>query len=127
ADDFGVYVAPSISVSFVLGSLSADALYKEGKLNVVDGKVPPRLVAGLNADLEYAFDPPASQATHVNKFGATAFVDFLFTKELAFRLGIPVKAQIVTREADDKAVPKVTEKKGLQWSVPVFLTSAIKM
>ena len=124
-DPYELYVAPSFSAALVVASLSGEPLELDGKLNDVDGKAPPRLAIGLDAEVQYTFEPPASQSTHIDKVKLSLFFDFLFSEDLGFRVGVPLQGKIATREAD--AEPPVAEKKALQWSVPVFLTSVLKM
>jgi hypothetical protein len=127
SDPYQLYVAPSLSFAITVASLSADPLTVNGKLNTLDGKLPPRLVVGVDGEVQYVFDPPTEQATHFSTVKATLFADFLFTDALGFRLGVPLRGKVVKREADTTAVPPVAAERDLQWSIPVFFTSVLKM
>lgn len=126
-DDLATYVAPSFSVSVVLASLSGERLYHGDQLNSLDGKPPPRLVLGVDGEMQYALQLPDYQSTHFSDVKATLFLDFIFTDELGFRLGVPVRGGLVTREADATAMPPVTKLSDLQWSMPVLITTVLKM
>ncbi len=129
ADPFVTYLAPSLSLACTVASLSADPLYVDGKLNTLDGAPPPRLVLGLDGDFQYSFNPPATQITKFSRVTATVYADFIVTEKLGFRLGVPVRAKLVKRDADEKAKfsPPIPEEKNLQWSVPVFAATILKM
>ena len=127
SDPLAYYVAPTLSIAVVTASLSGEPLYKDGKLNSVDGKPPPRLVFGLEGELQYTFDPPTAQATHFSAVKITPFADFLFTESLGFRLAIPIRGKLVTRKADASVTPPVTELQDLQWSIPVSFVTVVKM
>jgi hypothetical protein len=122
------YISPSLSFALVVGSLTQDSLIDEnGVIRLVDGKLPPRLVVGLDASLRCALEKPEIQDQRVQKVTMTAFVDFRFTENLAVRLGAPVSAVMVVRPADSTTTPPVIEKRGLQWTVPVFFGTVAKL
>ena len=123
------YLSPSLSVAWVVGSLSHDTLMDPdtGKVRLVDGALPPRLVVGLDGSLQWALDPPDTQDGNVNKLTVTAFLDFRFTESLAVRVGAPLSGVIVVRPADASVSPPVTERRGLQWTIPVFVGSVLKL
>ena len=92
-----------------------------------DDKLSPVMSIGLDAAIGFAIDRPVSQHSVIDDVSVSLFVDFKVSDTLAFRLGIPLQATTVTREADDSAIPKVTERRALQWTVPVFVTTVLKM
>lgn len=119
-------VSPSFSVAYAATSLMpGSALHSGGKLTLVKGALPPRVIVGLDLALDYALAPPETQDTPVQGFAATGFLECRFTDDLAVRVGVPIKADIKVREAD--ASQNITEKRALQWSVPVFVTTALKI
>ena len=122
------YVSPALSVSFVVGGLTGEPLYnKDGQLNVVGGALPPRLIVGLDAVVHVAVDPPATQATRWQKVTVTAYGDFKFTDKLVFRIGVPIDGELASRKANPMATPPVTAMRDLQWTLPVFVATVIKM
>jgi len=59
----------------------------------------------------------------------------VISETLSFRLGVPVKAETVVREAKTAvdatdtppAVPAVQEKRALQWTLPVAIVAVLKL
>lgn len=127
------YLTPSLSISGTVCGLSKGGLYEDAKpgeerqLRVVKGALPPRLALGLDAQLEYSITRPDTQVTALQALTVTAYADFRFTDTLGIRIGVPLAGKLVTREKDDKKTPVVTEKTDLQWSLPVFATTVIKL
>lgn len=124
------FIAPSVSLASTVASLSGEPLYKkdedgERKLNVVNGALPPRLVIGLDGQMEYALQRADTQRTSIQKVVVTAFADFRISDKLGFRLGAPLTGELVTREASTD--PPVTEETDIQWSIPVSVTTILKL
>lgn len=112
----------------VLGSLTDVPLQTpQGQLMLIDGNLPPRLSAGVELAADFDLEQPETQVTALHAFRSTFFLDFRFNKDLAFRLGVPVTAKTLTRAADKDAEPPVEEKRDLQWTVPVALTTVLKL
>lgn len=123
--DLGGYLSPSLSLAWTAASLSGESLYDAlGRLRVVNGALPPRLVIGLDVQAQYAPSPPATQAVNLQKLSITPFVDFRFTDTLAVRLGVPVNAELASRSADE--MKGIAAKQDRQWSVPAFVATVIK-
>lgn len=128
ADPMFAFLSPSFSLAAVVGSLTTEPLRSpQGQLRLTGGELPPRLSLGLDLSVDIALDRPESQVTALQRFNGTVFLDFLFTEKLAFRLGVPVAAEIQRRKADTAATPPVAEKRDLQWTFPVALTTILKM
>lgn len=128
-DDLIGAVRPSASLSVVAARLDGGDVYEGTQLAVRDdGSLPPYLVLGLETTVGWTVhNKPASQESSFAEVAITGFVDFRVSSDIAFRIGIPVKAEIVTREANDKKDPPIVEKKALQWTVPVFLTTVLEI
>lgn len=130
ADPLESYFTPSISFGVVLGSLTGAPLRQpQGELFLIDGNLPPRLSAGVELTADISLDRPDTQPTTLHAFKSTFFLDFRFNKDLAFRLGVPVTATTVKRKAADATdtEPAVEAKRDLQWSVPIALTTVLKL
>lgn len=112
-----------------------DASVTDRELNVVDGELSPRLVLGLSAAIQIAVNKRDSQETSFNSVKIQPHVDFLINDTLSFRLGVPFTGEIVVREKKDAvaetptspAKPAVTEKRALQWTVPVTIVAVLKL
>lgn len=128
-DPMYLVISPSFSVAVTVAGLGAplttkDLVTGEEHLNLVNGTdLPPRVLLGLDLSLDYACGKPAYQVTSIQAFNATAYAEFRFTEKLALRAGIPLQAQLQT-ENDDKKNPV---KRDLQWSLPVFVSTALKL
>lgn len=121
-DDFERTLAPNIGLRMLITRLDDKAL----ETAILDEDAPV-LALGLTASGKRTLDKPDNQETAWTEVEVTAFADFKVSKELAFRIGVPLKAELATREADDDAMPPVAEKKGLQWSLPVFVATVLKL
>lgn len=121
------FISPSLSLTWAVASLSKEDLMKDDKLNVIKGAPPPRFALGLDAQLDYGLTRPDTQVTSVQAVAVTGYVDFRFTDKLGVRLGVPITGKLVTRSADTKKTPAVTEQTDLQWSLPVFATTVLKL
>lgn len=117
------YFSPSLSIACTVASLSHDHLYKDGELQLVDGALPPRLVLGIETQLQYAPSPPAIQVVKIQRVGVTAFADFRFTEKLAVRIGIPLAADLLARKNKDGMEVKLDR----QWSFPAFVATVLKL
>jgi hypothetical protein len=128
ADDLVGYISPSLSIAFTAASLSHDRLYDKDKdgeiLHVVDGALPPHLVLGVDAQLQYAPSPPTIQVVKIQRVGVTGFADFRFTDKLAVRVGIPVAAELLARKSK---VDGTEVKLDRQWSIPAFVATVLKL
>jgi hypothetical protein len=127
ADELVTYVSPSVSIAWTAGSLSGDSLYKDGEINLIDGALPPRLVIGLDAQLQYAPSPPATQVVNLQKVVFSAYLDFRFTDKVVVRLGVPITADLALRKGDASMVPAVPDKRDRQWTLPFFVATVIKL
>lgn len=132
--DLGKTLSPSFSVAFPGWSLSdkpltttraTDCCGPVRTLNLADGETPPHVVFGLNAKGDLNLDKPDTQTTRFNKVEVTVFADFKINKTLSFRLGIPFRGEVVKRDAN--AEQNITERRSLQWSIPVSIVTVIKM
>jgi len=120
------YWSPALSVAWTVGSLGDVPLYDtSGRLNVVNRALPPRLVLGVDASLQYATDPPAGQVVNVQKLNVTSYADFRFTEKLTVRVGIPIAAALQTRKGDMSGGG--TDKTDRQWTVPAFVATILKL
>ena len=144
-DDLRGYVPVSFSVARAFSLLpkkqpllkprQAQSSGTARELNVVDGELPPRLILGLSAAVQLAVDKRESQETSINSVKLQPHIDFLISETLSFRLGIPLKGEIVVREKKDAvaetpttpAKPATTEKRDLQWTVPVAIVAVLKL
>lgn len=120
------YWSPSLSIAVALGGVTGDPLIKNRHVNVVNGALPPRLVVGLDALVHYSFSPPATYSS-LEKVAVTAYFDFRFTDKLSFRVGAPLTADLVTRKADNTATPPTPAQHDLQWTIPIFVATVIKL
>jgi hypothetical protein len=120
------YVSPAFSAAVIVGSLTSESLMDGNHVRVVNGALPPRFVVGVDALLQYVPSPPDTYEK-LKKLAVTAYGDFRFTDKLAFRVGVPLTADLVTREADDTKMPPITAKHALQWTIPVFVATVIKL
>jgi hypothetical protein len=135
ADELRRYVGPSASIARAYSLLKKSPLTTNGELNVKDGEMPPRLVVGLSTAVQMAVNKRESQETRFNSVKIQPHLDFLINETLSFRLGVPIKAEIVVRAKKDAqaetpttpARPAVAEKRALQWTVPVAIVAVLKL
>lgn len=126
-------LAAQVRVSMILASLTVDSVRGEGgALRVVDGELPPHLVLGLVVSTKAALTRPETQLTPLNEFEVAPYVEAHFGEKLAVRLGIPVRARVVTRAAVSEADatdtrPAGPEVRDLQWSIPPTITTVLKI
>lgn len=121
---------PAIGVQWVVGRLDGKVLYDDkGRIAVREsGALPPLFVLGLDAVFGFTVrNRPESQEGGIDELGITLYADFRVNEDVAFRLGVPLKAEIATREADMMMLPPVTEKKALQVTLPVFLGTVLEL
>lgn len=129
-------LAPTLSFAFLGGSLGDDpivkedgtvALRKKQDLTKAGPELGPHWSLGVNAGFAYLLNSDASHLSPFESVECTPFVDLHPSSTLAFRLGVPLKGETVTREADDTTDPPTTEESGLQFSVPVFLVTSLSI
>ena len=127
-EDLHTSIRPSLSASFVVSRLDGQPLRRNGVLTFRDdGSIPPLLVAGFSAKIDYAKTRPDSQESALNSAEFQLFLDFRVTEKLSFRLGVPYRGELAVRKADSKADPPITEGRDLQWTLPVFVATVIKL
>lgn len=129
-DELRGIVTVGASLSGFAHGIAADLYDEDGKLNVNDdGELPAYLTVGVEVTVDFATNPPDTQSTRANiqKFEGTAFIDFHVRKDLGFRLGLPLKAEIAKRDADDMAMPPLVEKRDLQWTLYPFVSTVLKL
>ena len=119
------YVSPAASLAWTVARLSSESLRKSGQLNVVDGALPPRMVLGIDVLARYAPRPPATLVTSWSKVAITAYADFRFSDKLTVRVGAPLAADVVVQKAD--ASKGISERRDLQWTIPVFVATVLKI
>jgi hypothetical protein len=128
--DFATSVRPAVGFQYIVGRLDGGSLLDEqDDVNTLKkGELPPLFVVGVDGVFGVTVaGKPDSQESAIEEVGVTPFADFRINKDIAFRIGVPLKAELVTRKADAMAMPEVTEKKALQWTVPVFLTTVLEL
>lgn len=119
------YLSPALSIAGTVARLSGTRLYdSNNRLNLVDGAPPPRLVLGIDVQLQYALSQPAYQVAKIQKASITGYADVRFTDKVTVRLGLPVSAALATRKSKD-AMPVIL-KRDRQWTIPVFVATVIK-
>jgi hypothetical protein len=120
---------PAVSLSFAVARLGGGPLTdKDRRIRLLeDGSLPPMLVAGFLAKLDYARTRPDAQTSKLNAAEYQLFLDFRISEKLSFRLGVPYKGELVTRAANNKVVPEILERRAIQWSLPVFVATVIKL
>ncbi|WNG13257.1 hypothetical protein [Cystobacter fuscus] len=123
ADDILWSLTPTASVSRVLTVVGDKGVGGKSLLVKNDGTLQPHLVGGLLLTSNIALQKAEGQVSPLNDFQATLYVDFRFTENLQARLGVPLKGENVEREATDAAPVK----RDVQWSVPVFVTTVLKL
>jgi hypothetical protein len=122
------YLAPSFYLAHIAFRLGRGTLLDAKRiLREVDGKPVPHVSLGLAVDAELALSRPDTQDTSLNSLECKAFMDFKISDTLSFRLGVPVKGELAVRKADTSATPAVTELRKIQWSVPVFVVTVLKL
>lgn len=124
-DDLTLSLRPAVGMQYVLTRLDGGPLEKKGEMVLTeDGTPPPVLVLGVEALFgAVVHNKPASQSSRLDEVDLKLFADFRISKGIAFRIGIPLTAEIKTREA----AAGVAEKKALQWTVPVFLSTVLEI
>ena len=115
-------LSPKFGISWLACFLGRASASDAEKVIRETGELPPHLVLGFSASVDLAPDRPTTQPKLVEGAELTAYVDLRFSNDLAFRIGVPVKATLVKREATET----VPERSDLQWSVPVSIVALIK-
>lgn len=119
---------PAFSISLPFARLDGQPLQSCGTLELTeDASPPPMLFGGFLVKLDYAKTRPESQTSRLNSAEYQFFLDFRVTEKVSFRLGVPYRGELVTRAKDDKAMPPTAEKRDIQWSLPVFVATVIKL
>ncbi len=124
-------LGPSASVSWLVGVLDDEKVDRSVRYRNRtpkfddDGNLPPHVVLGLRASSSVAVTSPALQADSLNAASILMHADFVVSKTLKFRLGVPVDATLVEQEADTGAEPDIPQRTVLRWTVPVVGTSVI--
>ncbi|MCR9159691.1 MAG: hypothetical protein ACE37F_05025 [Nannocystaceae bacterium] len=124
-------LGPSASVSWLVGFLDHENVdrtvaYGERVPGFDDdGKLPPHVVLGLRASSSVAITQPAFQSTPLNAASVLLHADFVVSKTLKFRLGVPVNATLALQAADTDAEPNIARRTVLRWTVPVVGTTVV--
>jgi hypothetical protein len=120
-DELALAVSPSAAVEFVVARLDGKEVLDEDRAVRLtkDGELPPFMVLGLDTGADILTSPPETQESALDKFNLTLFADFRIAEKLAFRVGVPLEGEATKREADGK--------RGVVWTVPVFLTTVLKI
>lgn len=90
-----------------------------------DGKLPPHLVFGTRASLTVPITQPTFQDDALDAATVLVHADFVVSKTLKFRLGVPVSAKLVEQEANTDAEPDIPVRTVLRWTIPVFGTTVV--
>lgn len=90
-----------------------------------DGSLPPHVVLGLRASSSVAITAPEFQADPLNTASVLLHADFVVSKTLKFRLGVPTNAALVEQDANTDAEPNIPQRTVLRWTVPVVGTTVI--
>jgi hypothetical protein len=121
-DDLRFFLSPTIGASWLLGTIGREPLHdSKGELNLVNGTLPPHVTVGFSALVDITPSPVATQKNNVDQVELIAYADFVFTKELALRVSVPVTAKLVTRTKDQGG-----PESALQWSAPVSVFAVVK-
>jgi hypothetical protein len=88
-------------------------------------KDAPRVVLGLEASARLSLDKPAVQKELISEGQITPYLAVEVSDELSFRLGVPLRAELATREADE--ANQIPEMRSLQWSVPAFIATVLRL
>lgn len=123
-DDLEGAFSLSASLDVVAARLDGKPLLKGDQLDVKGGKLPPLLSFGVDLSATMPFDPSDQQERQLGRlafdeFSLSVFADLRVSDTLAFRIGIPLQGEAETRKLDDK--------RGLVWTMPVFLSTVLKM
>ena len=129
------FLLPSAQFGVVVASLDPriPLLDDKGRLRTTEsGDLPPRLVLGVEGSLRPMLGASAADAetsvypqAHIEAVRLGLFADFRVQKNLSFRLGIPVEGKMVLQKKDDAT--GIGQDVGMQWSIPVFLTTIVAM
>lgn len=90
-----------------------------------EGGLPAHVVLGARASTTIPITKPAFQDGALSAATLLVHADFLITKTLKFRLGVPVTAELVEQAANVEAEPDIPKRTVLRWSVPVFGTTVL--
>lgn len=114
-------VRPSFRIAMVAGTLDGKPLEEGGELRTTgDGALPPIVIVGVKGELGLATDPPDSDDTTLRDLKLTVHVDFRYTENLAFRIGVPIAMKRVAGMTDPTNI-------GNQWTLPVFVATVLKL
>ncbi|WP_143195800.1 hypothetical protein [Archangium sp. Cb G35] len=119
-------VGPSVKVSYVLGSLAGELTDPTGNLLLRKGELPPLLLLGFDSSVAFATVRPKTHPRPVDKANAAVWLEFRFTEKLAVRTGLQLDVKTVTRAGDTTKTPPITELRDLQYSIPVFVLTAMQ-
>jgi hypothetical protein len=126
--DYTLSARPAMGIQLVTSRLDRAPLVEDGSIALTkEGDLPPHLVLGADALIGVPiFHKPESQTSTLDEVAVTLFADFRITKEIAFRIGMPLKAKLATRK-DDTSTEGNEARKALQWKVPVFLATVLEI
>lgn len=121
-DPLVVSVRPALGVQYVAWRLDGGPMYKDGQLALTsDGALPPVLVLGVDILASVpVHNKSVLQTSSLDEFSVKLFADVRINKDLAFRIGIPLTAEIKKKGADENV-----KDKALQWSLPAVFVSTV--
>ena len=90
-----------------------------------DGNLPPHVVLGARASVKVPITQPTFQEDTLDAATFLVHADFIVTKTLKFRLGVPLTAKLVEQEANTDAEPDIPKRTVLRWTIPVFGTTVL--
>jgi hypothetical protein len=108
----------SLSPSLAVLPLSSAPLMTGDLPTLVAGKLPPRLVVGLDFDGALV-TAGAPTDLGLSTIDVGVHVDFRFTDSLAVRLGVPFRGTRLVRDSDGAS--------GLSWTLPVSITTVLAL
>jgi hypothetical protein len=117
-DKLGRALAPNIGLRVVLARLD----HKSIRDTPPDGTTPV-VAIGATARGERTLDKEDIQEGPWNEVEVKVFADFKVSEKLEFRVGVPLSAKLEPRKDDSGTEVK----RGLQWSVPVFVATVLKL
>jgi hypothetical protein len=122
-EDYVGAVSPSFRVSKVIGALDETELEhpatKELRLED-DGSLPPILVIGVQGEFSIATGDVENDSSKLRSMTITPHIDFRYSDDLAFRLGVPFAMKRIASSTDPTDV-------GSQWTIPVFVATVLTL
>ena len=124
-------LGPSASASWLVGFLDDEKVdrgvrYRDRVPEFDDdGNLPPHIVLGLRGSSSIAITSPSFQSDPLNAASVLLHADFVVSKALKFRIGVPVTATLIEQAADTDADPDIPKRTVLRWTVPVVGTTVV--